>query len=176
MPEGDVVRLTAARLDAALTGRLLVRADLRWPGVALVDLRGQSVLGTVARGKHLLTRLGHGWTLHTHLRMDGSWLVARTGGPVADRGPFVRVVLGNEQWSCVGHRLGMVDVVRTRDERTVVGHLGPDILDDDLRASGGLDLMLANLRSDPPTPRCRSAPGPTCGRRDRDVLHGRVPA
>ncbi|MEK8224986.1 hypothetical protein NKG05_00690 [Oerskovia sp. M15] len=31
MPEGDVVRATAQRLDAALSGRTLERAELRWP-------------------------------------------------------------------------------------------------------------------------------------------------
>jgi endonuclease-8 len=40
-------------------------------------------------------------------------------------------VLANETWTCIGHRLGMLDLVRTRDEHQLVGHLGPDILADD---------------------------------------------
>lgn len=132
MPEGDTVLLTARKLDAALSGRRLLRSELRWPRVPVEDLAGVVVLETRAYGKHLLTRFEDGRTLHTHLRMDGSWRVARTGTPgAAGRGAFVRAVLGNETWTCVGNRLGMLDLVRTRDEHDIIGHLGPDILAED---------------------------------------------
>ncbi len=55
MPEGDILRRTAARLDQALTGQLVERTELRWPSVATVDFTGSRALGTVAYGKHLLT-------------------------------------------------------------------------------------------------------------------------
>ncbi|MEK8224987.1 DNA-formamidopyrimidine glycosylase family protein [Oerskovia sp. M15] len=44
-----------------------------------VDLTGREVTEVRAYGKHLLTRLDEGTTLHTHLRMEGQWRVARTG-------------------------------------------------------------------------------------------------
>lgn len=129
MPEGDVLRRTAQRLDLALTGHVVVRSDLRWPTAATVDLVGTTVLGTRSYGKHLLTRFDDGRTLHTHLRMDGYWRVQATGSPqAAARSPQVRAVLATERWTAVGHHLGMLDVVRTRDEHTVIGHLGPDLL------------------------------------------------
>ena len=84
MPEGDAVRRTARRLDAALAGGTLVRADLRVPRFATVDLRGMQVLGTHVVGKHMLTRLADDrreWTLHHHLRMDGSWRTGPPGSP-----------------------------------------------------------------------------------------------
>jgi endonuclease-8 len=130
VPEGDVLRRTAARLDLALVGTPLVRADLRWPTAATVDLVGRTVLATRPYGKHLLTRFDDGRTLHTHLRMDGYWRVHRTGTDARDRSPQVRAVLATSRWTAVGHLLGMLDVVPTRDEPTLVGHLGPDILDD----------------------------------------------
>ncbi|MBT0995778.1 Fpg/Nei family DNA glycosylase [Cellulomonas sp. DKR-3] len=133
MPEGDVVRRTAIRLDQALAGRPLVRSELRWPTAAGVDLVGRSVLGTGSYGKHLLTRFDDGRTLHTHLRMDGQWRVARTGSPEARAGsPSVRAVLATERWTAWGHLLGMLDVLPTRDERRLLGHLGPDVLADEL--------------------------------------------
>lgn len=132
VPEGDTVLLTARKLDAALSGHTLVRSELRWPRVPVDDLTGCVVLETRAYGKHLLTRFDDGRTLHTHLRMDGSWRVAATGTPgAAARGSFVRAVLASETWTCIGHRLGMLDLVRTRDEHLLLGHLGPDILADD---------------------------------------------
>src|SRR3712207_3147079 len=137
MPEGDTVRRSARKLDQALTGRVLERAELRWPSAVGVDLTGRTVLATVSYGKHLLTRVDDGRTLHTHLRMEGSWAIARTGAPAArGRGPYIRAVLGNAVWTALGDRLGMLDVVPTRDEHTLVGHLGPDILDDAFATEG----------------------------------------
>ncbi len=137
MPEGDILRRTAARLDSALAGRTLQRAEIRWPTAAAVDLTGRTVLGTLPYGKHLLTRFDDGRTLHTHLRMDGSWQIARTGSPQAlARRHTVRAVLGGELWTAVGDSLGMLDVVATRDEHTLVGHLGPDVLADDFEDTG----------------------------------------
>ena len=78
MPEGDAVWRTARRLHEALAGRVLVSADLRWPSLATSDLSGLTVTEVVPRGKHLLLRLDNGWTLHSHLRMDGSWRVEPT--------------------------------------------------------------------------------------------------
>jgi endonuclease-8 len=128
VPEGDVVLRTARRLDAALAGHALVRTDLRWPTVAATDLTGLPVLGTATVGKHLLTRFADGRTLHTHLRMEGSWRVERTAPGARHPGRGVRAVLVGPRWTAVGLRLGMMDVVRTRDEHLLVGHLGPDVL------------------------------------------------
>ncbi|MDQ0374371.1 DNA-formamidopyrimidine glycosylase family protein [Cellulomonas humilata] len=129
MPEGDILRRTADRFELAIGGRVLVRSDLRWPTAATVDLVGRTVLETRSYGKHLLTRFDDGRTLHTHLRMEGYWRIARTGSPeAAARSPQVRAVLATEEWTTVGYHLGMLDVVRTRDERTLIGHLGPDLL------------------------------------------------
>lgn len=137
MPEGDILRRTATRLDRALAGQVLERAELRWPTAAEVDLVGRTVLGTASYGKHLLTRFDDGRTLHTHLRMDGSWRIARTGTPGARAGsPAVRTVLANATWTAVGELIGMLDVVATRDEHTLIGHLGPDLLADDFESVG----------------------------------------
>ncbi|TNM68300.1 Fpg/Nei family DNA glycosylase [Streptomyces sp. NP160] len=136
MPEGDVVWRSAQRLHAALAGRRVVRSDLRWPSLATVDLTGRVVAEVVSRGKHLLVRLGPGGgseqplTLHSHLRMEGSWHVHATGQPwrTARAAHGVRAVLANAEWTAVGHRLGMLDLVPTSEEARLVGHLGPDVL------------------------------------------------
>lgn len=137
MPEGDILRRTAAELDRALAGKVLLRAELRWPTVGGVDLVGRTVLGTAPYGKHLLTRFDDGWTLHTHLRMDGAWYVRRGDDPaVPVRDPKVRAVLATDGRLAVGRLLGMLDLVRTHDERSVIGHLGPDLLADEFEAAG----------------------------------------
>lgn len=129
MPEGDTVWRTARQLNDALAGAWLRSAELRVPRFATAELSGREVLETVPRGKHLLTRLSGGLTLHTHLGMDGSWRChppgARwSGGPAHQ----VRAVLTSSERQAVGYRLPVVELLRTRDEQTVVSHLGPDLL------------------------------------------------
>jgi endonuclease-8 len=134
VPEGDTVWRTAHHLDKALTGQVLVRSDFRVPAFAELDLTGRPVVGTVARGKHLLTRIGEGAeavTLHTHLKMEGSWHLYRQGTRWRRPAHQARVVLGTDSWTAVGFSLGVVEVVARDAEDTVVGHLGPDLLGPD---------------------------------------------
>src|SRR4051812_13760844 len=74
MPEGDTVYQAARRLDAALTGQVLTRTDFRVPKFATLDLAGQRVDDVISRGKHLLIHVGD-LTIHSHLKMEGLWLV-----------------------------------------------------------------------------------------------------
>ena len=129
MPEGDTVWRAASRLNELFAGRPLSRCDLRWPTLATVDLTGQTTVEVVPRGKHLLHRLDSGLTLHSHFRMEGSWRLEATTTPPARFGAAaVRAVLATREWTAVGWRLGMLDLVRTADEGSLVGHLGPDVL------------------------------------------------
>ncbi|MEV0303868.1 DNA-formamidopyrimidine glycosylase family protein [Streptomyces prasinus] len=149
MPEGDTVRQAANRLHHALAGTVLTRSDLRVPRFATADLTGRTVLDVTPRGKHLLTRVEGGLTLHSHLRMDGSWRVYAngqrwTGGPAHQ----IRAILGNTDRTAVGYRLPVLELLRTTDEDRVVGHLGPDLLGPDWDPS----LAMANLLRDPALP------------------------
>jgi len=130
VPEGDTVHRTADRLDAALRGAVVERAELRWPSVPDVDLAGSRTLEVVARGKHLLHRFDTGATLHTHLRMEGQWRVEHPGERTERvlRRQDLRAALLTATWSAFGLRLGMLDLVPTSREADLVGHLGPDVL------------------------------------------------
>src|SRR4051812_18804253 len=117
MPEGDTVWRLAQRLHEALAGRPLTRCDLRVPRLATVDLTGREVLGVVPRGKHLLTRLEVGLTLHSHLRMDGAWQIYGPaerwrGGPAHQ----IRAILGTAEHTAVGYRLPVLDLLPTAEE------------------------------------------------------------
>lgn len=163
MPEGDTVHRTCSRLHEALAGRELLAAELRWPGLSTAALAGMGVIEVTPRGKHILIRLDPGWTLHSHLRMEGQWRIERTGaaltappgephgepanpatspagtlrGGPANRAsrwaarshPDLRAILVTGPWTALGLRLGALDLVRTGEEHTLLGHLGPDILD-----------------------------------------------
>lgn len=149
MPEGDAVWLTARRLHDGLAGEVLEGSDLRVPALATSDLAGRRTIEVVPRGKHLLHRLEGSLTLHSHLRMDGSWRVRPVGARyAAARRHTTRALLWTAGRVAVGDQLGMLDLVRTEEEHRVVGHLGPDLLDP------GFDLGRAvdNLLADPARP------------------------
>ena len=129
MPEGDDVWRTARRLDV-LTGHALTRSDFRIPPLATTDLGGRQVLETVSRGKHLLTRVEGDATIHSHLRMEGRWDVQRLGSRWRRPAHEARVVLRTADHEAVGFSV-VLDLVRTTEEDSVVGHLGPDLLGPD---------------------------------------------
>ena len=147
MPEGDTVWLTANRLHRALADRALTLCDFRVPALATVDLRGRTVTEVLARGKHILARLDDDTTLHSHLKMDGSYYLARTGGRPPRRHPdhMIRVRLGNADWVATGYRVHELHLVTRANEREFVGHLGPDLLGPDWDA----ERAVANLRAAP---------------------------
>ena len=142
MPEGDTVWLSAKQMHDAFAGRSLTRSDFRVPRYATHDFAGRVVHEVVARGKHMLTRLDGGWTVHTHFGMDGAWRIYR--GARTSRARSVRLVLANDEWTALGTSLAAIDVVRTRDERALVGHLGPDVLADDFDAAEAVRRLAAH--------------------------------
>ncbi|MDR1800200.1 MAG: hypothetical protein LBR19_10045 [Bifidobacteriaceae bacterium] len=146
MPEGDILRRVAIRLSQALTGYPLTYCRFRWPTLGGVDLTGQVIEQIEAYGKHVLMHLDTGFTLRTHLRMDGAWIVekAASGGqPAAGSraGSWqARAVLGTVRWIAIGHKLGMADLLRTRDVGRLLGPLGPDVM------APGFDAVAAAAR------------------------------
>jgi len=135
VPEGDTVWNTAQALQRALGGQELLGADFRVPRLATVDLAGWTVVESASRGKHLLLRLagpdGRRLTLHSHLRMDGSWRTYPPGARWAGPAHQIRVVLRTAGSVAVGYHLHELALVPTTEEHTLVGQLGPDLLGPD---------------------------------------------
>jgi len=150
VPEGDTVHRTARRLHRALAGQTLTGTDFRVPQLATTDLTGATVVESVARGKHLLTRFegDEELTLHTHLKMEGAWRVYAHGERWKRSAHRARVVLETEKHQAVGFSLGIVELIPTSQEPDVVGHLGPDLLGPDWDEAEAL----RRLRADPQRP------------------------
>jgi endonuclease-8 len=144
MPEGDTVYRAAKNLDAVLHGQTLTASDFRVPAFATVDLSGEVVDDVISRGKHLLHHIG-GLTLHTHLKMEGSWHIYRRGTRWRRPAHQARVVLETDEWVTVGFDLGVVELVERDPEDSVTAYLGPDLLGPDWDAGRAL----ANLEADP---------------------------
>ncbi len=143
MPEGDTVFRTAARLRAALVGQTLTRCDVRVPRYADVDLSGHRVDEVISRGKHLFIRVGPA-SIHSHLKMDGSWRLTAVGAPLR-QAHKIRIMLQANAIAALGIDLGVLEILDRDRDQDAVAHLGPDLLgaDWDPRRAA------ANLAADP---------------------------
>ena len=152
MPEGDTVYLTARRMDAALAGQRLLHAELRHPRWVEHDLTGRTVHGVVSIGKHLFTRFDSQLSLHSHLRMDGSWHIYPIDSRSRRRGPDhqIRALLQTASRTIIGYRLHDLELLPTHEEHRLVGHLGPDLLDPGWSPKHA-ELAVRGLTADPST-------------------------
>ena len=142
MPEGDTVWHTATILRDALAGKTLTRCDVRVPKFATVDLTGQVVDEVISRGKHLFIRVGDA-SIHSHLKMDGSWQVNPVSKP-SRAGHRIRIILEADDIQAAGIDLGVLEVLEREHDMEAVAHLGPDLLGDDWDPH----IAVANLTAD----------------------------
>ena len=154
MPEGDTIHYAAARIRPVLEGHVpdeLATPHPRfgrdgWPE----RLAGRAVRKVDAVGKHLLLRFEGGLTIHSHLRMSGSWRVLPVGAqwPRSPRAAWLVLRRGDMQViQFHGPVLELMTDSRTRLDRRIAG-LGPDIV-----AAGefAIDRAVRRLREDDPT-------------------------
>ncbi len=153
MPEGDTIHYAANRIRPVLAGH--VPDELRTPHPRFgrdrwaERLAGRAVTSVDAHGKHLFLRFEGGYTIHSHLRMTGSWRVVTDA---QRRAPSIRgawLVIrraGADVLQFHGPVLELLTDSRTRLDRRIAG-LGPDILATEF----DLARFLRRLREDDPT-------------------------
>ena len=150
MPEGDTIHYAANRIRPILEGHVPDALETlhprfsrdRWPE----RLQGQQVRSVDAHGKHLFIRFANDLTIHSHLRMTGSWRVLD-----ADRRPSRAAWLsirrgGKAVVQFKGPVLELMTDSRTRIDQRIAG-LGPDIL----APQFDYGRFLRRLREDDPT-------------------------
>jgi endonuclease VIII len=147
VPEGDTIHRTARSLRAALVGKELRALRARDPTIAHAHLEGRRIVSVEAVGKHLLVRFDDGRTLHSHMRMAGSWHLYRPGERWL-RGPHhARIVLETEGAIAVcfdAPTLRLLSKQET-DNESATAHLGPDLLAETV----DLDEAVRRLRIEP---------------------------
>ena len=153
MPEGDTIAYAAQRIRPVLEGHVpdeirtpqCRHALDRWPQ----RLAGRAVIEICTHGKHLFLRFDGDLTVHSHLRMTGSWGVYPPGRRWRRSPRRAWLVLahgGTEVAQFDGPVLELLTDSRTRFDRRLAG-LGPDIL----APAFDEDRFLARLRADDPT-------------------------
>lgn len=131
MPEGDTIHRAAARMNAALAGRVIELADAPSPRSPVhtraAELQGRTLEGAEAFGKHLVAHFSGGLALHSHLGMNGRWLIAADGRLPYGK-PWLRLASGRGIASQTGGKLlRIVSESRARNDPGLL-RLGPDPL------------------------------------------------
>jgi endonuclease VIII len=151
MPEGDTIHRTAATLGSALSAERVTAFEAPRLRSRELPRPGEFVERVEARGKHLLIRFSGGLTLHSHLRMTGSWHLYRHGERWRRTAGAMVARIGTEPIEAVCFSAPVLEVLRPRDlaRHPVLGALGPDLC----LADADLEEVLARLRTlDPATP------------------------
>jgi endonuclease VIII len=153
MPEGDTIHRAANRIRAAIGGRVPERIETphprhrldRWPE----KLAGRRLGSVDAHGKNLFLRFDGGLTLHSHLRMTGSWAVQPEGSSWRRARRRAWLVLAANGWEAVefdGPVLELMSDTRARTDPQLAS-LGPDVIGEDFDERR----FLTRLREDDPT-------------------------
>ena len=152
MPEGDTIHYAANRIRPVLQGHVPDALETphrrfardRWHE----KLAGRAVESVDAHGKHLFLRFEGGLTIHSHLRMSGSWRVFDLSSRQPSRSTWLRVRRGpKEVVQFNGPVLELMTESRTRFDQRIAG-LGPDILSAE---DFDYERFLKRLRQDDPT-------------------------
>jgi endonuclease-8 len=154
VPEGDTIHRAAARLQAAIAGKRVVKLEVRRDPRGRRGVEpGATVTEVVAQGKHLLIHFDDGHVLHTHMQLTGAWQIYARGERWRRPAHTARVLLeveGGTTAVCFAAPL-----VELREDRREVTHaasavaaLGPDLCTDE----ADLDAVLARVAAiDPET-------------------------
>jgi endonuclease-8 len=130
MPEGDTLHRTATVLRATLLGEVVVAARARPGGARLDRVVGSRIDRVDAVGKHLLIGFDVGSTLHTHLRMEGSWHRYRPREPWRYLQSRAVAVIETPTAVAVCFDAPTVELIETRalSLHPALATLGPDLL------------------------------------------------
>lgn len=145
MPEGDTIHRIARRLDDALGGSEIERAEAPSPRSPIHhragEVGGRTLERAEARGKHLLVHFSGGLVLHSHLGVSGRWFV--TAGGEAPRGrPWVVLAAGQALAAQTGGQiLRLVSESRARNDPGLM-QLGPDPLSEGFDAEAAARRLL----------------------------------
>jgi endonuclease VIII len=153
VPEGDTIHHAASKLRSVLQGRVPERILMPQPRHRLdrwsERLAGRALASVDAHGKHLFLRFEGDLTIHSHLRMTGSWGVFREGEPWRRSARRAWLVLAAGGWEAVefdGPVLELMSDSRARRDPRLAA-LGQDVIGERFDEQA----FLRRLREDDPT-------------------------
>lgn len=143
MPEGDTIHRTATALRTALVGKPTVSFSApRLVGPAPTP--GRTIESVISHGKQLEIIWDDGLTLHTHMRMTGSWHLYRIDERWRKKTGQMRVAIEVTDWVAVCFNAPVVETYRQfdRHRHPGFGRLGPDLCRTNADLDECIDRML----------------------------------
>ena len=130
MAEGPQVARWAKQLQPFVGEPLVDVALPRRLAEHVPRLLGEWVVEVRSHGKHLLTSLSTGVTLHTHAMMYGSWQIGARGMKPRKDERYVRVRLLTEAHEALFYHGPIVELLTPEElaRHRTLPHLGPDLL------------------------------------------------
>jgi endonuclease VIII len=134
MPEGDTILRAAQTLHRVLAGHAVTRFDSVYPALTRIaedtPIVGRTIESVAARGKHLLMTFSGDLILRTHMRMNGSWHLYRTGARWLRPSSDMRVLVATADAVAVGFNVPVAELLSRREleRHPQIRQLGPDLL------------------------------------------------
>jgi endonuclease-8 len=142
VPEGDSLYRFAARLRAALDGKVVEAARSHGPGPVpqVHRIVGATCTGVRSQGKNVIISFDNGPALRGHLRMYGTWHVYAPGEDWRKPEREARLVLEVPGAVVVNFSAPVIELIEERALalHAPIGGLGPDLLDDAFDAEEAL--------------------------------------
>ncbi|MEA2568220.1 MAG: endonuclease [Acidobacteriota bacterium] len=130
MPEGDTIFRAARTLHRALAGKRVAKFETAFAQLARIDdespIAGRTIERVRAAGKHLIIDFSGDLSLRTHMRMNGSWHIYKTGERWQRPRSDMRVVVATDDYVAVGFNVPIAELQPTETVDKL--DLGPDFL------------------------------------------------
>ncbi|MCU1228565.1 MAG: DNA-(apurinic or apyrimidinic site) lyase / endonuclease [Acidobacteria bacterium] len=137
MPEGDTIFRAARTLHRALAGKRVAKFETAFAQLARIDdespIAGRTIERVRAAGKHLIIDFSGDLSLRTHMRMNGSWHIYKTGERWQRPRGDMRVVVATDDYVAVGFNVPIAELEPTETVDKL--DLGPDFLADTFDAA-----------------------------------------
>ncbi len=141
MPEGDTIFRIARTLNRALAGKVVTRFETMLPRLERTSIRGRTIERVRSSGKHLIIEFSDGLLLRTHLRMNGSWHLYRSGERWRRPRDDMRIVIATEDFEAVGFNIPVAEFGEPPTH-------GPDLLADSFDAGDAIRRIRENAASE----------------------------
>jgi endonuclease VIII len=147
MPEGDTIFRAARTLNRALGGKVVTAFDSVFPHLTRVHedapITGRTVESVRAIGKHLLIEVSGGLILRTHMRMNGSWHIYRSGERWRRGLRDMRVLVATADFVAVAFNVHVAEFIRAVDlpRHGQLRRLGPDLAAEDFDEHSAMERL-----------------------------------
>src|SRR5579875_3836344 len=155
MPEGDTLYRTARTLQKALAGKIVTRFETGVAKLAAVNddapVAGRVVERVEARGKWNLIFFSGDLILASHMLMNGSWHLYRTGEKwwVARNRMRVAITCGEFQAVLFDAQIAEFLTARQLERHAQIPKLGPYVLSGEFTVAGGVEALQSYAAAHP---------------------------